>query len=254
MKSKLTMSVASLSKLLSLLQLVNQTSASTFAEISASIKSSLKSSMPMQARTFRDRRYTEQQVELIDNYGCWCYFYDNHGPGKAEPQDEIDKVCKALHHGYDCMMIDAEQESNSTPGDSSDDYNCGKPWDIVYNRVNPTFKTAEQIFADCITANPGNKCAQRACIIETQFILSITDLYWWKQIQPKAELHHGNGFDPAAVCVPPPGLPPSPVSCCGEYPFRFAYKTLDGDRGCCNGRTYMATINSCCDNEIKNSC
>ena len=73
-------------------------------------------------------------------------------------------------------------------------------------------------------------------------------------IIPDENYAHDNGFDPDMSCIPTPGLPPSEVTCCGEYPNRFAYKTLDGDRGCCNGRTYMTVFKECCDGQVKTAC
>merc|ERR1739845_279961 len=47
-------------------------------------------------------------VNSLDEYGCWCYFYDNVGRGKGTPVDEIDGFCKTLNEGYQCSIIDAE--------------------------------------------------------------------------------------------------------------------------------------------------
>merc|ERR1712118_627542 len=49
-------------------------------------------------------------VERLDEYGCWCYFYDNVGRGKGTPVDELDGLCKTLHDGYTCAIIDGEAE------------------------------------------------------------------------------------------------------------------------------------------------
>jgi len=230
----------------SALLLVSQVSSRNFDSIVSSITDELQKQTAghtVGLRNFKDSNYQTQQIEMLNNYGCWCYFYDNHGPGRGEPQDEIDRACKALHHGYECMIIDGQEEGES----------CGQPWDVSYERVIPTGKTFEEVMEECRTNNNG-KCEQRACMIETKFIQEISDLYWWREIEPKPELHHSNGFDPNVSCIPPQGLPPSPVNCCGDYPSRFAYKTLNGDRGCCNGRTYMTLFNQCCEGEVKDQC
>ena len=39
-------------------------------------------------------------IQNLDEYGCWCYFYDNVGRGKSQPVDEIDGFCKTLAEGY----------------------------------------------------------------------------------------------------------------------------------------------------------
>jgi len=51
-----------------------------------------------------------QSVENLNEYGCWCYFYDNVGRGKGNPVDEIDAMCKVLGEGYECAMRDSEDE------------------------------------------------------------------------------------------------------------------------------------------------
>merc|ERR1739848_524372 len=51
----------------------------------------------------------------LDEYGCWCYFGSDLGqpgvgPGKGEPVDPVDFACRTLHHGYDCIVKDIEDE------------------------------------------------------------------------------------------------------------------------------------------------
>ena len=52
-------------------------------------------------------------VAQLDEFGCWCYFYDNVGRGKGTPVDEVDGFCKTLADGYQCAIIDAEAEGES---------------------------------------------------------------------------------------------------------------------------------------------
>merc|ERR1711981_842591 len=78
-------------------------------------------------------------VERLDEYGCWCYFYDNVGRGKGTPVDEIDGFCKTLADGYQCAIIDGEGEGQSCV-----------PWEVAYA--------------------PGANCAARACSVEGIFV------------------------------------------------------------------------------------
>ena len=55
-------------------------------------------------------------LEPIWNYGCWCYFEENHGEGSGEPQNAVDQLCQTLHHGYTCVMMDAESENSNCTG------------------------------------------------------------------------------------------------------------------------------------------
>merc|ERR1711884_417708 len=54
-------------------------------------------------------------INSMNEYGCWCYFNDDHGRGKGTPVDAIDEMCKTLHDGYECAMRDAEEEGTTCP-------------------------------------------------------------------------------------------------------------------------------------------
>merc|ERR1712099_190569 len=65
----------------------------------------------------------EDAMQNIRNYGCWCFFDDDHGQGKGAPIDSVDAMCKNLHMGYDCAMMDyAEATGND---------DC-VPWEVAY--------------------------------------------------------------------------------------------------------------------------
>ena len=65
----------------------------------------------------------QEAIQQFDNYGCWCYFYDNVGRGKGTPVDELDGLCKTLHDGYTCAIIDSEEEGQECT-----------PWEVPYRR------------------------------------------------------------------------------------------------------------------------
>ena len=94
-------------------------------------------------------------VNSLDEYGCWCYFYDNVGRGKGTPVDEIDGFCKTLADGYQCAIIDGESEGNSCV-----------PWEVSYS---PGVLVGPARFQSCQTQNPTNNCASRACTVEGIF-------------------------------------------------------------------------------------
>merc|ERR1711937_886320 len=66
--------------------------------------------------------WSQSMLEPIDQYGCWCYFQEDHGKGRGIPVNEIDEKCKILHNGYTCILMDAELAG---------DDDC-VPWDIPY--------------------------------------------------------------------------------------------------------------------------
>merc|ERR1712088_1005334 len=49
-------------------------------------------------------------INSLNEYGCWCYLYDDHGRGKGVPVDVIDEMCKTLADGYECA---AANEGNN---------------------------------------------------------------------------------------------------------------------------------------------
>jgi len=49
-------------------------------------------------------------LEKINRYGCWCYLDYDYGRGKGKPVNELDKICKILQHGYQCIILDVEED------------------------------------------------------------------------------------------------------------------------------------------------
>jgi len=204
-------------------------------------------------------------VRQFDEYGCWCYFYDNVGRGKGTPVDEIDGLCKTLHDGYMCAMIDAENEGSEE---------C-VPWEVEYN---PGQGTGSDRFADCLAQNPGaSNCVVRSCSVEGIFADNIFALLLGGSSADLATYSHANGFDPShsyeecttdadgnetcewvqGACASKPYTQKASgdKACCGAYPNRYPFRTLDGDRACCGSRTYNTQILNCCANgQVKANC
>ena len=42
----------------------------------------------------------------------------------------------------------------------------------------------------------------------------------------------------------------TPDTCCGQYPSRFPYSSLDGEHGCCGGHTFDKTQKKCCGSQF----
>ena len=101
-----------------------------------------------------------QQISGLQNYGCWCYFDENHGLGKSQPVDDIDNYCKQLHNNYECTIMDG----------------CGDPWTIVYNAA-PLYMS--DVATVCQNLNDGNDCAIKVCTIESKFMQQILT---WKMM------------------------------------------------------------------------
>merc|ERR1712004_711778 len=90
-------------------------------------------------------------VNSLDEYGCWCYFYDDVGRGKGTPVDEIDGFCKTLNEGYQCAIIDSENQG----------IECS-PWEIAYQAGSGV---GAELRRTCNERNP-DICAAYACTVE----------------------------------------------------------------------------------------
>ena len=185
-------------------------------------------------------------VASFDEYGCWCYFYDNVGRGKGTPVDELDGLCKTLADGYQCAIIDSEASGESCV-----------PWEVTYQ---PGQGTGSDRFADCQAQNVGaTNCAIRSCSVEGIFTDNVFALLLGGSQADLDSFGHANGFDPShnEGCPVKAGIKgvSGEKACCGAYPNRFPFKTLDGDRACCGARTYNTQLLNCCANgQVKANC
>jgi hypothetical protein len=185
-------------------------------------------------------------LRTLHEYGCWCYFYDDVGRGKGTPVDEIDGFCKTLNEGYQCAIIDAENQGIT----------C-LPWETSYFAGSGV---GAQLRTTCFERNADDICAAYACTVEGQFAdNAFSFLLATGGGINYDEFGHSNGFDPAhdAGCPVKVGAKgfSAQKECCGSYPQRFPYKTLDGERACCGGRTYNTALLNCCSNgQVKANC
>merc|ERR1712066_869709 len=145
-------------------------------------------------------------VNQLDEYGCWCYFYDNVGRGKGTPVDEIDGFCKTLGDGYQCAIIDSE-----AAGESCARYSCAVEGQFV-----------DSLFAFLLSGSQ----------------INYNDFGHQNGFDPSHNA--GCPVKPGVKGVS------GEKSCCGAYPYRFPFKTLDGDRACCGARTYNTQLLNCC--------
>jgi hypothetical protein len=176
-------------------------------------------------------------INGLNEYGCWCYFYEDHGRGKGQPVDAIDEMCKILSDGYECAMRDAEDEGTTCV-----------PWEVTYTSA--LGGSGLSVAEECAQVNSGNNCAIRACTVEGSFVGNLLDAFIGGGAQINNDNRHSNGFDVATGCpVKKNGGGPSNKACCGNYPDRFPFKTIGGDRQCCGSRTYNALTLKCCDSD-----
>lgn len=212
-------------------------------------------------------------VDQFSEYGCWCYFDGDVGRGKGQPVDEFDTLCKTLADGYQCAIIDSE-----TVGE-----NC-IPWEVNYQTPGDLAPDAtSQDRRDACYRLNNETCAGYACTVEEQFIYSLFDLLF-SFVQPDFDsFKHSNGFNPSHNAGCPvkqydtPVLPTvfdnevgngggnggsnggwneeSEKICCGSYPVRFPFRTMNGERACCGEKTFNTQLLSCCeDGSVRPRC
>lgn len=227
--------------------------------LAENIKRSALNSSDASVRSFGSA-WGQKIIEGIDGYACWCYFQDDHGKGRGKPVNEMDARCKVLQDGYTCIMMDADDEGNDN--DSHDD-GC-VPWDVEYNSASGLGVSATDpdnsnflyaIRRGCDRNNKHNACAHRSCKVEGYFVVNMF-LDYLNAVSFDPSLKHDLGiFHPKDDCPIDGGDRKSGKECCGEYPIRFPYKHLDGDRGCCGQRTFNALVLQCCANgKVKAVC
>lgn len=191
------------------------------------------------------RGLVKADMGMLDQYGCWCYFESDHGSGRGQPVDDVDKFCKTLHDGYSCIMMDSE---------SWDDVCI--PWEVEYESAigagGLNGMSIEELRSECEVKNGKNTCESMVCAVEGWFVQSFF-LYSVSGGTLNPENVHENGFDSIESCPIKTGEY-SEKECCGQYPERFPFKTQGGVRGCCGQRTYQSDIYSCCDDKVRMVC
>lgn len=146
---------------------------------------------------------TGPAIQNIVNYGCWCYFEENHGMGRGSPVDAVDAHCKTLHLAYECAMKDYHDETGLT--------DC-VPWHVDYN-AGVGSQGLDEIVHTCRKVNPDNLCSQYACMSEGVFVINMIRTFLaLGSVKPEHQV--SNGFDyesrcnlgPRPTSLPGPGL------------------------------------------------
>lgn len=177
----------------------------------------------------------------INQYGCWCYFdpSDFH-MGKGVPINGVDSLCRTLHEGYKCAMMDSKEETKI-----HDAAKC-VPYEVTY--VPGTSRGLSQLNSKCQERNSEDKCAERACIIEGYFVLNVFQAFFDPSQNHNLHFLHSNGFDREEECMNQKvqGERRDPF-CCGSYPIRRPYNNQDGNKKCCGSLSYNSDLHQCCD-------
>lgn len=194
-------------------------------------------------------------IEAIDEYGCWCYFQDDHGKGRGPAANEVDALCQKLHQGYECIILDAEEEGDTECVPWNEPYQSGSGLGLVADDPDNN-NNANALRKSCARANRFNDCARRTCIVENFFIMQMFKTFL-SGVEFDPSLKHSLGnWHRIDDCPTKTGID-AEKECCGTYPHRFPFKlqTLYGARNCCGELTYNPDVMECCaGNVIKLSC
>jgi len=201
-----------------------------------------------QTRSFASA-WGQKLIESIDGYGCWCYFQEDHGNGRGKPINQMDQRCKQLHDAYECILMDTD--------------NTCIPWDVEYGSATGLGIGADEpgndaflyaIRKGCDKNNKKDECARMACKVEGYFVVNMFMDYLDAVVFDPTLLHSLGMFNPKDECPIDGGIQIEGKECCGEYPIRFPFKTLNGDRACCFQKTYNTNLKTCCDGVVKKEC
>jgi hypothetical protein len=168
----------------------------------------------------------------LNQYGCWCYFEQDHGMGHGQTLDDFDSLCKVLANGYDCIKLDVGASCI--------------PWEVNYNSGQSG--GLENLPTTCANNNPGDDCKINSCIVEGRFVLNLFQQIVMNQAQLDQSMKTSNGFIQEQVCAFGTGETEGPVQCCGEYPQRFKFRTNAGAMACCGREVFPTAMMECCAN------
>lgn len=182
----------------------------------------------------------------IENSGCWCYLTSL--KGRSRPVSEVDAVCQELQRGYECAVMEIEDNGGCVP------------WEQNYFPVIGNLQPEDDFVDVCFAANRGGiyngqqmndlgECAYRTCVMETFFQERLGVVYDGPSFN--AAHLHANGFDVDEECPKSSGYEIVGRECCGTLPNRTPFNTGGGLKACCGDVQTFLTDFECCDESSK---
>lgn len=170
-------------------------------------------------------------------YGCWCIAHGENPllAKRGLPADPIDSVCKDHALCYECARLDYGHKCDPTQKD--------------YTVVGNTDLVTGEKYLTC--ANEDDVCRQTLCECDKMLVEGLVREYAKWDVKYHINTSGFNGHQDCEL--------PEPIhdwgeqdQCCGTYPHRAPYRSDNGNRQCCNNKTYHTFYLECCDGEIKN--
>ena len=214
----------------------------------------------------------------VKDYGCYCHFGEtiiDTRSGKGEPIDQFDSFCKALYHGYKCLVIDdvdnscnekmefteVEDIEVNFPASGRVQDACNVDFANPDNGICGTY-TINNLYKSCNDMNletgSGHSndfnCSVSSCLADMTFAGSWFTLMMDEFLKAQFSLtlnflnpdhYHDNGFDTDAACIKKATHQVFNQDCCGVYPYRFPYGR-ENNRECCVDKTYDSRFLQCC--------
>ena len=103
--------------------------------------------------------------------------------------------------------------------------------------------------AECEASNPGDACAQTACLIEGDFTMHFLTDFITGSISTLADpaFQTVNGFDRSSSCLKGNNNQNGGSrDCCGVHPNRAPYSAARGTHGCCGNTLFSTMSQDCC--------
>lgn len=180
-----------------------------------------------------------RRVARLFAYGCWCLprggaLFDT---GRGDPVDMIDQQCYQMSRCESCLQMDF--------GISCD------PTDKGYTFEGIGGAGSSQTRLSCLDAE--GTCARAICECDINLAKNIHEY-----LESNYTRKYSSKEDPERHTFEENCKPmlrdltkQVPDSCCGEYPNRFPFDSLQGSKSCCAGKTFLLDYFNCCDGELK---
>lgn len=182
----------------------------------------------------------EDVAPPLDNffgYGCWCIAHGENPllAKRGLPADDVDSVCKEHALCYECARLDYGHKCDPTQKD--------------YSIIGETDLVTGEKYLTC--ANEDDVCRQTLCECDKMLVEGLVREY--KKWDVKYHINT-SGFNGHQDCELPEPIHDwgEQDQCCGAYPHRAPFRSDNGNRQCCNNKTYHTFYLECCDGEIKN--
>lgn len=191
------------------------------------------------------------QQEIID-YGCHCFTTGYTVGGSGPAQDKIDLACKEYSRCIRCIDIDRVETDHFS--DREKECTVHQPY---FSKLKKDPSSPNKFVLCGRGADEGGRqsnCQVANCKCDVQFASAVAA--WWNKRNSDLQGIYNGGL--GTVCVnEQPNVGP-PDGCCGAYPDRRAYWTVNG-RGCCGNAMAVQNVfyiaeKTCCGPENGELC